>query len=566
MRFAHRALLVLVAFLPACSSPKLPLHAASGTRGVVASVHPLATQAGINAYNHGGNAVDAAIAAAVTLGVVDSHNSGIGGGCFVLIRKPDGQILCIDGREMAPAAATRDMFLREGKPIPAASTTGPLAIGIPGSVAAYDYALQHAGHLKLKDIFNPAADLADRGFELDAHYVKKIASVSKDLAKFPASRSIFLDESGKPLEPGHVLKQPDLAATYRAIARDGPDFFYRGPFAAAVDGWMKQNHGLVTAADFANYQIRLREPLVTTYRGYTLIGFPPPSSGGVHVAQILNILENFDLAALNRQNPALRYHVVAEAMKLAFADRAYWLGDPDFTKVPRGLVDKQYAKTLASRIDLHRAIKVDTHGDPPAADANVFEKHTTHITAADAAGNFVAITATVNTTYGSKVVIPGTGVVMNDQMDDFSIQPGVPNAFGLVGADGNSVAPGKRPLSSMSPTIVLKNNQPFLTLGAAGGPTIINQVLQILVNHLDLGMPLPDAVAAPRIHHQWRPNLLYVEPNIDGAIVTQLKQMGHDVKPREAIGVSQASIRLASGAFISVHDPRAPGKAAGVNR
>jgi gamma-glutamyltranspeptidase/glutathione hydrolase len=565
MTIARRACLGFVCvFVTACSH--LPPHAASGRRGVIASVHPLATQAGINAYEHGGNAVDAAIAAAVTLGVVDAHNSGIGGGCFVLIRKPDGQVLAIDGREMAPAAATREMFLRDGKPISGGSTTGPLAIGVPGSVAAYDYALLHAGHLKLKDVFNPAADLAARGFELDAHYVKKIAAVSKDLAKFPASRAIFLNAEGKPLEAGDTLQQPDLAATYRSIARQGPDFFYRGPFAAAVEAWMKQNHGLVTAVDFANYQIRLRDPLVTTYRGYTVIGFPPPSSGGVHVAQILNILENFDVAALNRENPALRYHVMAEAMKLAFADRAYWLGDPDFTQVPRGLVDKQYARALASRIDLHRAIPVDVHGDPPAADTNVFEKHTTHISAADADGNYVAITATVNTTYGSKVVIPGTGVVMNDQMDDFSIQPGVPNAFGLVGADGNSVAAGNRPLSSMSPTIVLKDDRPLLTVGAAGGPTIINQVLQILVNRLDLGMALPDAVAAPRIHHQWRPNVLYFESGIDKDVIAQLKQMGHDVKQRESIGVAQASIRLSSGAFIAVHDPRAPGKAASVNR
>jgi gamma-glutamyltranspeptidase / glutathione hydrolase len=548
----------------------LPPFAASGSRGAIATVHPLASELGASILRRNGNAVDAAVAAALALGIIDGHNSGIGGGCFMLIRKADGTFLAIDGRETAPAAASRDMFLRDGKVIPNASTTGALAIGVPGSLAAYDYALRAAGRYNLRELLLEAAPLAENGFEIDEHYARRIASVEKDLAKFPASAAIFLDAEGHARKAGQVLRQPDLAKTYRQIAEHGIDWFYTGPFAQRVDEWMKANGGLVTARDFATYQIRLRQPIVGTYRGYQIVGFPPPSSGGVHVQEILNILENFDLRALEAESPALRLHVMAEAMTLAFADRAHWLGDPDFAAVPRGLVDKAYAKQLAARIDLRGATRVQSHGAPPAAESDVFHdapaarKHTTHIAAADAEGNWVALTTTVNTTFGSKVVIPGTGVVMNDQMDDFAVQPGVPNAFGLVGAEGNAVAPGKRPLSSMSPTIVLKDGQPLLTVGAAGGPTIITQVVQVLVNRLDLGMDLPEAVAAPRIHHQWRPDTLGVEKGIDAGIVSRLREMGHDVSERESLGVTQAIELKADNSFVAVHDPRVSGKAIGV--
>jgi gamma-glutamyltranspeptidase/glutathione hydrolase len=282
------------------------------------------------------------------------------------------------------------------------------------------------------------------------------------------------------------------------------------------------------------------------------------------VAQILNILACFELADLHKQDPARSTHVIVEAMKLAFADRAHWLGDADFVEVPRGLVDPNYARQLAGRIDLEQSRKVAGHGQPPRADIDLFERHTTHVAAVDAAGYWVAITATVNTTFGSKVVIPGTGVVMNNQMDDFSIQVGVPNAFGLVGADSNAVAPGKRPLSSMSPTIVLKGDRPILTLGAAGGPTIISQVVLAIVRHIDLGWPLADALAAPRFHHQWSPDELLVERRFDATTISRLERLGHKVRRRAQIGVSQA-IAQAGGTsgFVGVHDPRVSGKAAG---
>ena len=404
-----------------------------GWHGAVATVHPLATKAGIEALNRHGNAVDAAVAAALTLGVVDPSTSGIGGGCFILIRRSDGSLLAIDGRETAPTKATRDMYVRVGKVDRRLSKIGALAIGVPGSLAAYDYALQQYGNLKLEQLLLEAADLAEKGFPINAYFVTKLEGAADDLAGFQASRAIFLAANGKAWPEGHILKQPNLAHTYRQIARGGIGWFYGGPFASAAESWMQSNGGILTAEDFANYRLEFRQPVVSTYHEYTIIGFGPPSAGGPHVAQILNILEHFDLRKLHNQNPYKRLHVIAEAMKIVFADRAYWLGDPSFTKVPRGLIDKGYAKRLADRINLEKVTVVSRHSTPPRVDNDVFDqKHTTHIAAADAHGNWVAITTTIKLPFGSKVVIPGTGVLMNNQMDDFVAQPGVPNAFGLA--------------------------------------------------------------------------------------------------------------------------------------
>ncbi len=536
------------------------IAAESPPRGMVSSAHPLATDIGLNVLKSGGNAIDAAVAVGFTLGVVDTHNSGIGGGCFMLIRLANGKFVAIDGREMAPAAATRDMFLRNGKGDTELSQTGPLASGVPGEVAAFDYAIKQYGKKNLKDLIAPAADLAEQGFAVSAGYASRLASVSNDLAKFEASRAIFLP-GGKAPKSGDVLKQTDLAKTYRAIAAQGSDWFYRGEFAKATEKWMKANGGIMTAADFAKYRIVLRQPVRTTYRGKEVVSFAPPSSGGVHVVQMLNILENFDVKALD---DITRWHVIAETMKLAFADRAHWLGDPDYANVPRGLVSKEYAATLAQRIDLKRASEVKQHGLPPGWERDLFEKHTTHWSVADAEGNWVACTATINTSYGSKVVIPGTGVVMNNEMDDFSVQPGVANHFGLVGAEANAVAPGKRPLSSMSPTIVLQDGKPIIAIGAAGGPKIISAVLVQLVAMLDLGKTPAEAMAMPRIHQQWSPDELMVEKSLPIDIKTALEQRGHVVKELNALSVAHTVARSADGkAFVGAADPRAGGKAEG---
>jgi gamma-glutamyltranspeptidase/glutathione hydrolase len=368
-------------------------------------------------------------------------------------------------------------------------------------------------------------------------------------------------KGGKPLGKGAVLKQPDLAATYRGIAAQGSSWFYRGPFAKAVEEWMNANGGIMTARDLRSYHVAVREPILSEYRGYTIVGFPPPSSGGVHVAEILNMLASFDLKPMAEGE---RLHVVAEAMKLAFADRAYWLGDSDFVPVPRGLLDTNYAARLAQTIDPKRVSRNVSHGTPPDWQTDVFKKHTTHFSVADAEGNWVACTATVNTSFGSKVVIPGTGVVMNDEMDDFSIQPGVRNYFGLVGDHANAVGPGKRPLSSMTPTIVLNNGQPLIALGAAGGPKIISQVVLELVGILDLGMTPGEALAQPRIHHQWSPNELMIEKTLPRKLQGDLARRGHKLRKLPSVGVSQIVTLTPDGkSFLGAADPRAGGKAAG---
>ena len=547
-------------FVFAICAANVNAFADAPTHGMVASVNPIATQAGLNALKSGGNAIDAAVAIGLTLGVVDTHNSGIGGGCFMLVHLANGTNVCIDGREMAGAAATRDLFIRDGKGDTDLSQTGPLASGVPGEVATFAFAEKNYGKKTFSCLLLTAADIAENGFAVPANYAKLLASVASDMTNFPASTANFFKD-GAPIKAGEILKQPDLAKTYRSLAAQGADWFYRGPFAAALGDWMQAHGGILTSNDFANYHVELREPVASTYRGYKVVSFPPPSSGGVNVLEMLNILEHFDL---KKMDDATREHVIAEAMKLAFADRAYWLGDPDFVNVPHGLISKKYAAELAKKINPEHTTVVALHGLPPDWQTVLFKKHTTHFSTADAAGNWVACTATINTSFGSKVVIPGTGVTMNDQMDDFSIQAGVPNHFGLIGAEANSVGPGKRPLSSMSPTLVFKNGEPIISLGAAGGPKIISAVLQELVDMIDLGMTPQEAVAAPRIHQQWSPNELYVEAKLPAELKKALADRGHKIDVLPAVAVSQIVARSPDGkSFTGAADPRAGGTVAG---
>ena len=529
-------------------------------RGMVAAVHHLASEAGVEIMRRGGNAVDAAVVTGLVLGVVDSHNSGLGGGCFLLLRLPSGEIVALDGRETAPAAATADMFLRQGKAVPELSRTGALAVAVPGQAAVFHEAVTRYGKLPWKVHCEMAAQIAEAGFPVPRAYAARIAAVAQDLAKFPSSRAIFLRADGTPLQEGEIHKQPELAKTLRALGAGGPDWFYRGPFAQATAKWMRANGGLITEADFAAYAFKRRTPLETTYHGRRIVGMPPPSSGGVHVAQILNILE-----AKGPVRPEDSPHVVAEAMKLAFADRAFWLGDPAFTKVPRGLADKDYGQSLAAKIDVAKVTPVKDHGTPPRADEHVFEKHTTHFSAADAAGNWVACTSTINTSYGSKVVVPGMGVVLNNEMDDFAAEAGAPNAFGLVGAEANLPAPGKRPLSSMSPTLVFEGERPVLAIGAAGGPTIISQTLLALLHILDEGDTPAQALARPRFHQQWSPDELRVEKSMPSALKEDLRRRGHVLKEVDIIGSTQAVGQpVKAGPFVGAHDPRSrEGRAAG---
>ena len=547
----NRVVILLLLVLP-------PGQAAERT-GAAVTVHPLATKAAQKVFQQGGNAVDATVAAALTLGVVDGFNSGIGGGCFMLIRKPDGTFSAIDGRETAPAAASRDMYLRGGKANPELSRTGALAIGVPGALAAYDLAIREHGNLSLAEHLGQAATIAEQGFALDHSYLHRLSQVVKKLRQFPGSAKIFLNAEGNPWPSGHRLRQPDLARSYRKIAGHSGDWFYRGPFALKTEQWMSTNGGLMTRDDFAHYEARRREPVRTTYRGHEIVGFPPPSSGGVHVAQILNILEAYDLRSMAPDSAGF-VHLVTEAMRLAFADRAHWLGDADFAPVPRGLTSKAYARRLAKKIDPAKAARVDAHSTPPNAGTDLFGKHTTHFTTADSDGWWVACTATVNTTFGSGAVIPGTGIVMNNEMDDFSAQPGAPNVFGLTGAEANAVAPGKRPRSSMSPTIVLQDGKPIFTVGAAGGPTIITQVVLAIIQVVDFGKSPAEALGQARFHHQWKPDRLLVEKALGQAAIDALRAKGHTVKVVNTLGAAQAiGLGQVGKPFTGAPDPRGRG-------
>jgi gamma-glutamyltranspeptidase/glutathione hydrolase len=537
------------------------IASAQAAEGFVASVQPLATQAGLDALKAGGNAIDAAAAVALTLGVVDGHNSGIGGGCFFLARLADGTFLALDGRETAPAKATRDMYLKNGQPVEELSKTGPLASATPGALAVYEEAVRKHGKLPFPKAFEAGIRHAEDGFPIDRVFAKKLAGQATNLALFPASKAIFLKPDGLPYLEGETIVQKNLAKSYRKMAKEGADWFYKDTFPKTVEKYMRAHGGILTAQDFKEYQIKERTPLITGYRGWTIVGFPPPSSGGVHVAQMLNILEALGPRMPKPGSPGF-LHRMTEVMKLAFADRAHWLGDPAFVKVPRGLTNAVYAQELAARMDPKKAMPVE-HGKPPDWQNNSFEKDTTHFCVADAEGNWVSCTATINTAFGSKVVIPGTGILMNNQMDDFAVAPGVPNYFKLVGGEANAIAPGKRPLSSMSPTLVLKDGQVQMAIGGAGGPTIISQVLLGVSYALDAKMPPTEVVSQPRFHHQWSPDQIRIEKSVPADVKAKLKAMGHQLKEEDNFGFSQILIRKPNGSFDGATDPRCVGLAAG---
>jgi len=512
---------------------------ASGHQYAVATVHRLASQAAMDVMQAGGNAIDGAVAASFMLSVVDGHNSGIGGGCFALIRTADGRLHAIDGREEAPAAATADMYIRDGKADGRLSQTGPLAVGVPGQVAALEMLSQRLGMLAWEKLVEPAVNVAQEGFVLGrlANIIRKNAG---QLSMFSESKRILMP-GDRLLSGTDTLRQPDLARTLNGIAKNGSDYFYNGPVAKLISDHLLQTGGILTTKDLAAYRAKVRQPIVTGYRGLGVVGFPPPSSGGIHLAQMLGMLSGFDVKAIFAESNSQGLHLLLEVMKRAMADRAFWLGDADYAKVPKGLLDPEYLDQLASSIVLDRSAKVEQHGMPPGAESQFFgDKHTTHLTTADAQGNVVALTQTVNTSFGSKFIAKGTGVVLNNQMDDFSIAPGVKNAFGLVGGQANAIAPGKRPLSSMSPTIVLsKTGQPVLTCGAAGGPKIITSTLQNVIRVLDLGQSIEQAIGSPRVHHQWSPDEAVCEKTVKQEDVAQLKSLGHQVSMINTAAVAQ---------------------------
>jgi len=530
--------------------------------GMVSSQERRASAIGVEILKRGGNAIDAAVAVGFALAVTLPRAGNLGGGGFMLVHLArSSETVAIDYREIAPAAATRDMFLGpDGKPDPAKSRDSGLSVGVPGTVRGL--ALAHekygSGKLTLADLIEPAIRLARDGFEVEDDLADSLPGAVAKFVRHPASAAIFLRE-GKPLAVGERLVQADLAGTLDVIAKGGPDAFYTGRIATAIAASVRSAGGVMTEADLAAYRAVVRAPVKGSYRGYEIASMPPPSSGGVHLVQILNVLEGYDLAKLGAGSAA-GLHLMAEAMKPAYADRATFLGDPDRVKVPvKGLTSKKYAETLRLALAVERARRAEEikAGDPLPYESD----QTTHYSVVDAEGNAVANTYTLNFSYGMGMVAPGTGVLMNNEMDDFSAKAGAQNAYGLVGGDTNSVHPGARPLSSMTPTILFRDGKPFLVTGSPGGSRIITTVLQVVVNIVDFGMNIAEAVAAPRIHHQWQPDVLVVEQGLSPDTLKLLLDKGHRVQPGRTSG-SANSIMVTKDGLAGASDSRQRGTAA----
>ncbi|MGA2946320.1 MAG: gamma-glutamyltransferase [Candidatus Sulfotelmatobacter sp.] len=543
MRFRHKSLILLLMAAAAACGGRLafgstqPVHA---QHGIVVSVHELASRAGVEIMQAGGNAVDAAVATGFALAVVHPAAGNIGGGGFMLVRMADGKTHFLDYREKAPAAAKADMYLdAQGNVIENASTIGYKAIGVPGSVAGMVYAEQEFGKLTLKQVMAPAIRLAREGYPLSWGEARDLHD--KYLTQFAESRRIF-QRDGNYYQPGEIFRQPDLARTLERIAAK-PDDFYHGRLAGELAAVMQKGGSLITADDLAHYEVKEREPIRGTYRGYEVISAPPPSSGGTVLIESLNILEGYDLGKLESRS-AQSIHFTTEAFRRAFFDRAEFLGDPDFAKIPVAqLIDKKYGAAWRDSIDdAHATASKDLKRPSIFSELEQYaaahpqalgiheSPHTTHYSVVDAAGNAVAVTTTINDWFGSRVTADGLGFLMNDEMDDFSSKPGVPNSDGLRQGAANAIGPGKRPLSSMTPTIVVHDGKTFLVLGSPGSSKIITTVANVLMGVVDYGMNIQEAVDAPRFHNQWVPDVLNVEQWFSPDTVSVLQKMGYNVE------------------------------------
>ena len=529
--------------------------------GVVVSAHPLASEIGTGVLRDGGNAIDAAIATAFAIAVVEPHGSGLGGGGFAVVHwAENGKSSALDFRETAPEKSRRDMYLVNGQADAELSRTGGLAVAVPGFVRGLEALHKANGTLTWGRLLAPAIHLASSGFEVDRILADRIRhSASRFNAE---ARAIFLPR-GEALRAGDRLLQIDLAQTLQRIADEGADAFYRGPIAQAIVDTSHAHGGIMTPADLDGWKPTWREPVRGSYRGHDIVSMPPPSSGGVHLVQMLHILEGMDLKTAG-YGSALAWHWMAEAMKFAYADRSLHLGDPDFHDVPvKRLTSMKHANTQRSRIQPDHVIPPDTVGGIPLKRPE--GANTSHLSVVDRHGNAVSSTVTINLSFGSGLVAGSTGVILNDEMDDFSAAPGVPNAFGLVGSEANAIAPGKRPLSSMTPTLVLKDGHVFMVTGSPGGSRIITTALQTILHVIDFGMDMPTAVRVPRIHHQWYPPVVYHEPfGLSPDTARALERRGHTLQVRGRIGNAQ-SILVPSpeGPRIGAGDPRGNGSSMG---
>ncbi len=535
-------------------------HPVVGYGGMVATQEAHASRAAADVLAEGGNAVDAAVTAGFALAVTLPRAGNLGGGGFMIVHlaATDEQI-AIDYREKAPKAATRDMFLdAAGEPVADLSRRSHLAAGVPGTVRGLTLALKRYGSIPLARALAPAIKLAEEGFVVGEDLADSLAIYAAELRASPAAVEIFFQPDGTPWPVGSVIVQKDLAESLRLITQDGADAFYTGAIADAIAADMQANGGLITKEDLAAYQAVVRKPVTGTYRGMKIVSMPPPSSGGVHLIQMLNILERFPIGNFGH-NSADAVHVSAEAMRLAYADRSRYLGDPDFTDVPvAGLISKSYAQQLAEKIDLKTA--TPSAGVAPGLGKlpDLESDETTHFSVIDRHGNAVSNTYTLNFSYGSKLVVPGTGILLNNEMDDFSAKPGKPNAFGLIGGRRNAIEPEKRMLSSMAPTLMFRKDGGLIATGTPGGSRIITTVLQLVCNLADHGMNVAEATAAPRFHHQWYPDELRIERGFSADTIKILSARGHQVKLRAAIGSTQTA-SFGDGVFNGASDPRRRG-------
>ena len=531
-------------------------HPVYGKNGMVASEQGLATQVGLDILKQGGNAIDAAVAVGFALAVVLPNAGNIGGGGFMVLHDDKtGKDVAIDFREIAPAKASRDMYLdNQGNVIDGKSLFTHDASGVPGTVAGMEYALKKWGTMPLSKVLEPAIKLADKGFIVSDVLAKTLKEEKSTLGKWSASKAIFF-KNGEPLKSGDLLVQKDLAKSLRLIAKQGAKAFYQGEIATKIAKEMQSHGGTMTLGDLKAYKVVERQPIIGDYRGYKVVTMPPPSSGGVHLIEILNMLEHYPIKE-DGVNSAKNIHHMAESMKLAYADRSEYLGDPDFVKIPvTGLTSKAYANELVKTIDDNKArLSSDIKpGKPQPYESD----QTTHFSVMDKAGNAVAVTYTLNLNFGSGIVVEGTGILLNNEMDDFSVKPGVPNAFGLVGGAANAIEAKKRPLSSMTPTIVMKNNKPWLVTGSPGGARIITTVLQSVVNTIDHEMNPAEAIITPRVHHQWLPDELRVEEGISPDTIKLLQDKGHNVVTKAPMGRIQI-IQADDSGFYGYSDPRNP--------
>ncbi len=560
--FLHWGFILLVSCgEPGSSSPHLGYEAqrtAIFDSAAVVSAHPLASEVGLSILKKGGNAVDAAIAVQFALAVVYPRAGNIGGGGFMVIRMADGQVASLDYREKAPAAAHKDMYLDSvGNVVPGLSTRGHLAVGVPGTVAGMWEAFTKFGQLeRWADLLDPAIELAARGFRITAAEAARLNRYREDFRALNTQPNLFTEKAH--WQAGDLLVQPELARTLSAIQARGPEGFYKGEVADLIVAEMQRGGGLITHDDLAQYKALWRPPLSGDYKGYRVISMPPPSSGGVVLLQMLEMVEPFPLAQWGFHSLEA-VHLMVEVERRAYADRARYLGDPDYYPVPVAqLLDPAYLRARMSDFDPRRATPSEALADTALAPVpEHFE--TTHTSVVDPQGNAVAVTTTLNSNYGSKVVVGGAGFFLNNEMDDFSAKPGVPNQFGLVGAEANAIAPGKRMLSSMTPTIVEKDGALYCVLGAPGGSTIITAVFQVLLNQIEYGMPLDSAVQAARFHHQFLPDLIMYERGAwDSTFVEKLHALGHQTRQVERMAIIKAITRRPDGKLAAAGDHRNP--------